>query len=142
MIKYRKSLSEIGWTEEQIIQYDDLAVEDHSYIAREERDRLEKSCVLKLNIESAQRPLNQRPDFVEAKREMKRLHDENVKETSETHPFILYNDRDSEKATNLKDMKNVIIKSMPETGWRTYPSKSRGNLSRNPTHSSSSTQWE
>ena len=29
-----------------------------------------------------------------------------------------------------------------QTGWRPYPSKSRGNLSRNPTHSSSSTQWE
>ena len=28
--KYRESLSEIGWTEEQIIQYDELALEDHS----------------------------------------------------------------------------------------------------------------
>ena len=27
--------------------------------------------------------MNQRPDFVEAKREMRRLHDENAKETSE-----------------------------------------------------------
>ena len=29
--KYRKSMSEIGWTEEQIIQYDELALEDHSF---------------------------------------------------------------------------------------------------------------
>ena len=28
--KDRKSLSEIGWTEEQIVQYDELALEDHS----------------------------------------------------------------------------------------------------------------
>ena len=28
---YRKSLSDIGWTEEQIIQYDELALEDHSW---------------------------------------------------------------------------------------------------------------
>ena len=28
--KYRKSLSAIGWTEEQIVQYDELALEDHS----------------------------------------------------------------------------------------------------------------
>ena len=56
---------------------------DHSYIAtREGRNRYEKSCVLKLNKEGAQGPMNQRPDFVEAKREMKRLHDEHVKETS------------------------------------------------------------
>ena len=57
----------IGWTEEQIIQYDELALEDHSYIAtRGERDRNEKSWVLKLNKEGAQGPVNQRPDFVEA----------------------------------------------------------------------------
>ena len=80
---YRKSLSEIGWTEEQSIQYDELALEDHSFFAtRGERDRNEKSWVLKLNEEGAQGPTNQRPDFV-AKREMKRLHDEHVTETSE-----------------------------------------------------------
>ena len=40
--KYRKSVSDIGWTEELIIQYDELALEDHSYIAtREERTRNE-----------------------------------------------------------------------------------------------------
>ena len=31
--KYRKSLSDVGWTEEQIIQYDAIALEDHSYVA-------------------------------------------------------------------------------------------------------------
>ena len=31
--KYRKSLSDIGWTEEQIIQYDTIALEDHSFVA-------------------------------------------------------------------------------------------------------------
>ena len=29
--KYRMSLSDIGWTEEQIFQYDELALEDHSF---------------------------------------------------------------------------------------------------------------
>ena len=32
---YRKSLSDIGWTEEQIIQYDASALEDHSYNAQQ-----------------------------------------------------------------------------------------------------------
>ena len=70
---YRKSLSEIGWTEEQIIQYDEHALEDHSYIAtKEERNRNDKSWALKLNKEGVRGPMNQRPDFVEAKREMKK----------------------------------------------------------------------
>ena len=38
--EYRKSLSEIWWTEEQIAQYDELTLEDHSCIAtREETTR-------------------------------------------------------------------------------------------------------
>ena len=42
--KYRKSVSDIGCTEEQIIQYDELALEDHSFSAtREERTRNEKN---------------------------------------------------------------------------------------------------
>ena len=81
--KYSKSLSFTGWTEEQLIQYDELALEDHSYIAmREERTRNGKMLVLSLNKAGVQGPLHQRPDFVEATRELKRLHDEHVKETS------------------------------------------------------------
>ena len=72
--KNRKSLSDVGWTEEQIIQYDELALEDHSHIAtRKERSRNEKHWVLSLNKEGVQGPLNQRLDFVEAKRELKGL---------------------------------------------------------------------
>ena len=62
---YRKSLSDIGWAEEQIIQYDELALDDHSKIATtEERTRNEKNWVLKVNKAGVQAPVNQRPDFV------------------------------------------------------------------------------
>ena len=72
--QHRKSLPDIGWIEEQIMQYDELALEDHSYIATtEERTRNEKNWVLKLN-KGVQGPLNQRLDFVEANREIKILH--------------------------------------------------------------------
>ena len=38
--KYRKSLSDIGWTEEQIIQFVEIALEDHSYVdTRQEKSR-------------------------------------------------------------------------------------------------------
>ena len=46
--KHRKSWSEIGWTEEQIIQHDELALEDHCFFAtRGERNHNEKSWVRK-----------------------------------------------------------------------------------------------
>ena len=42
--KYRKSLSDIGWTEELIIEYDEIALQDHSYGATwQERSRNEKA---------------------------------------------------------------------------------------------------
>ena len=47
--KYRKSLSDIGWTEEQIKQYDAIAFEDHAYVATTEgRSRNEKSWNISL----------------------------------------------------------------------------------------------
>ena len=52
--KKRKSLSVFGWTEEQIIQYDELALEEHSSCATiEERTRNEKHWVLSLDEEGA-----------------------------------------------------------------------------------------
>ena len=114
--QYRKSLSVLVWTEEQIIQYDEFALEDHSYVATtEERTRNEKHWVPSLNKEGVQGLLKQRPDFVEAKREMKRLHDERVKELQkEIHRFILYNEQDNEETNNSKDLKNMIIRSIFE----------------------------
>ena len=45
--EYRKSVSEIGWTKEQIIQYDELAVEEHFDSATKgERTRNENNWVL------------------------------------------------------------------------------------------------
>ena len=68
--EYRKSLSLIGWTEQQIIEYDKIALEDQSHVAtRAER------ILLALKQNGAQQPLNQRPDFAQAERECKRLHD-------------------------------------------------------------------
>ena len=87
--QYRNFLSDIGWNEEQIIQYDELALEDHHFFATtEERTRNEKNWVLLLNKEGVRGPLNQRPDFVASKRELKRLHNEHVKETSKRNTPI------------------------------------------------------
>ena len=141
--KYRKSLSDIVWADKLIIQYDELALEDHSYIAtREERTRNEKNWVLSLNQEGLQGPLNQRPDFVETKREWKSLHDEHVKETSKgntsIHPIQRTRQRRNQQFEGLEENNFQVD---PRTGWRSYPSKSQGSL-RHPKSSSSSTQWE
>ena len=105
--EYRESLSKIGWTGQHIIQYDEPALEGSLlYYNKRERHHNEKS---------SQGPTNQRPDFVEAKREMKRLHDEHVQETSEgntpIHPVQRSRQRRSHQFERLE---NIIIKSMPK----------------------------
>ena len=56
---YRKSLSDIEWTEEQIIQHDAIALEDHSYVATwQARSRNEKLWKLSLNAEGFQGPIS------------------------------------------------------------------------------------
>ena len=140
---YQKSLSKIGWTEEHIIQYDKLAPEDHSYIATpKERVRNEKNWVLSLNKEGVQGPMNQRPDFAEAKQILKRLHDKYVTETSEENTPNYPTQRTRQRRDQqLEGLEEYDYQDDLQIGWRTYPSRSRRNL-RHPTSSSSSTQWE
>ena len=86
---YRNSLSLIGWTEEQIIEYDMMALENHLYHrTRSERIRHSEHWTLRLNQNGLQEPLNQRPDFVQAKRECKRLHDEYMAKTQPEYRTI------------------------------------------------------
>ena len=137
------SLSEIGWTEEQIVQFDKLALEDHSYTAtREERERNEKMWVLKLNKEGPQAPRNQWPDYGEAKREMKRQHDEHVKEISEgivpLHPEQRLRQHRGQKFQGLAEHHYRID---PQTGWRFHSTEPQGNVARQ-TPSSSTTNWK
>ena len=84
--KYRESLWDTGWTEEQIKQYDAIALEDHSHVAaNEERRRNQKSCNISLNREGLQGPMIQRSDFIEAMHKCKRLHDEYTETIGETN---------------------------------------------------------
>ena len=126
---YRNSLS---------LQHEKLALEDHSYIAApKERARYEKNSVLSLNKEGVQGPMNQSPDFAEAKQKFKRLHDEYVKETSDgntpIHPTQRTRQRRNQQIEGLEEYDYQVD---PQTGWRTYSSRSRGNP-RQPASSSS-----
>ena len=55
--KYRHSLTRIGWTEQDIMVYDRINLENHSYVAtKAERNRNSEHWVLKLNQDGAQQP--------------------------------------------------------------------------------------
>ena len=69
---YRRSLMVIGWTEDHCAPLDEIAAEDHSYIATAaERARHENTTVLVGNG-----PMNEREDYQEATRIKERLYQE------------------------------------------------------------------
>ena len=87
--KYRDSLTRIGWTEQDIMLFDRIALENHSYGAtRSVRIRHSEHWILKLNQDGPQQPSNERPDFSQAKRECKRLHDEYMSRTQQEYRTI------------------------------------------------------
>ena len=102
---YRTSLSLIGWKEKDIMLYDRFGLEKHIYSATSaERIQNSKHCILTLNAGRPQQPLNQRPDFAQAKRECKRLHDEHPARTQQDYRTILaVNKFDKEKNNSSKE---------------------------------------
>ena len=117
--RHRDSLSRIEWTEQQIIQHDKLAFEDHSHVAtKEERIRIRTTWVLKLNCEGVQRPRNQRLDFADAKKEVKRLNDEFVMETEKGSTHIPLQQRTKQRQDQQFERLEVKYHVDPRTGWR------------------------
>ena len=87
---YRKSLSDIGWREHHIILYGRIALEKHICKAtKAERIQIANDWILTASSEGGiQLPLNQRPNFAQAKRECKRLHDEHLARTQQDYRTI------------------------------------------------------
>ena len=86
--------------------YDRIALEKHIYVARRaERMQNSKHWILTLNAEGPQPPLNQRPDFAQAKGECKRLHDEHQGQgpSKTTEPPLAINKYDQEKNNSSKE---------------------------------------
>ena len=70
--------------EKNTMSCDGIALETHIYVAtRAERIQNSKHWILTISAEGLQQPLNQRPDFAQAKRECKRLHDEHPARTQQ-----------------------------------------------------------
>ena len=124
MINTAKSLSDIGWSEEGMMQYEKIASEDHSYTAtREERRRNGKSWKLSLNAEGVQGPLNQRSDFRGAKQTCKRLHHECTAITgSGNKPIPPEQHVRHRRNQQFEGHEEHAYRLDASTGWRYYPS--------------------
>ena len=148
----RKSLSDIGWRENHIILYDRIALEKHIYTAtRAERIQNSRNWILTANAEGGThlRP-NQRPDFAEARRECKRLHDENMARTQHEYKKNIFavNKQDKEKGNNLKATKNTTtpltrkqVGVSTDSRGETLPTSSSGLRANLQEASSSSSTW-
>ena len=76
---YRDSLTKIGWDENVILAYDEIAKDDQSCNAtRGERSRNENSTKLKFKTKTAYGPLDQRDDYKEAKETCNTLYKEHA----------------------------------------------------------------
>ena len=132
---YRKSLSDIGWIEEGIMQYDNIALEDHSYTAtREERSRNENSWKLSLNAEGVQGPFSAVRD---AKQTCKRLYHEHTAITgSGNKPITPEQQVRQRRNQQFEGLEEHAYRLDASIGWRYYPSST--------THSSSSSssRWQ
>ena len=63
---YRQSQLDIGWTEDYCARLDEIAAEDHSYVATAaERARRENTWVVVLHSSGPNGSVNQREDYVE-----------------------------------------------------------------------------
>ena len=140
--KYRKSSSDFWWTGEPIIQYDEIALGDHSYVAtKAERSRNEKSWKLSLNAEGKQGPLNQRSEFKEAKQACKRLYYKYTAITGKGNkpipPGQQVRQRLDQQFEGLEECEYGLKAS---TGWRFYPSSTMHSSS-SPRRQPSSDLW-
>ena len=96
---------------------------------RAERIQNSKHWILTINAEGGiQQSLNQRPDFAQAKRECKRLHDEHLARTQEEYRTIprcqQIRQRRGQQFEGNEEYDYAVD---PKTGWRFYKG-SRGNL--------------
>ena len=119
---------------------DRIALEKHICIAtRAERIQNSKHWILTLNAEGPQEPLNQRPDFAQATRECKRLHDEHLARTQQDYRTIPRSQQVRQrKEQQFEGIEEYDYAVDPQTGWR-FCKESRGNLS---AASSPSSNWD
>ena len=112
-------MSVIGWKEKLKMLYDRIALEQHFYVAT--RVQNSKHWILTLNNEGPQEPLNQRPDFAQATRECKRVHDEHLARTQQEYRNILRSQQIRQrKGQPFEGIEEYDCAVDPKTGWRFF----------------------
>ena len=119
----RKLLSAMVWKEHHTKLYDRIVVEKHLNTAtRAGRIQNSKHWILTMNAEGGtQQSLNQRLDFVQVKRECKRLHDEHLAKTREEYRAVPRNQirqREGQQFDEGNEEYDFAVD--PKTGWRFY----------------------
>ena len=88
---YRESQLKIGWTEKKCIEWDELAIEDHTYrLTPEEKRRNQGQWCLTLNKSGKNATMRLRSDFRAAVTIKNRLHRESGEERAEPIPVQQY----------------------------------------------------
>ena len=78
----------LGGLTSRLFGMTNLHWKDTLKLQRERKELETRKIGYSRKVGGVEGPMTQRPDFVEAKRKMNRLHDEHVKETSEGHTPI------------------------------------------------------
>ena len=88
----------------------------HTWQQNPARIQNTKHWVLRLNQNGGQQALNQRPDFAQAKRECKRMHDEHVKQTQQEEYRPILGDQQSRQRRDKhsKEPTRTTIESILE----------------------------
>ena len=122
--------------------FDRIVLENHKYTATSaERIRHSEPWILKLNQDGPQQPFRQRPDFAQAKRECKRLHDEYTARTQQEYRTILRSQQVRQrKEQQFEGIEEYDCAVDPRTRWRLNKPALRNLSPSSP--SSSSTNWE
>ena len=117
---YINSLYAIGGENNHIILHGRVALEKHIYVAtKSERIRNSKHWILTINAEGPQQPLNQQPDFAQARRECKRLHDEHLARTQqEKRPIPRSQQVRQRNGQQFEGIEEYDKSVDPEAGWR------------------------
>ena len=111
-----------GWNWCDIMPFDRIALENQNYVAtRAERYRHSELWILNLNQDGPQQPLKQRPDFAQAKRECKILHDECMAKTQQEYRTIPRSQQVRQrKEQQFEGIEEYDYAVDPRTGWRFY----------------------
>ena len=109
--------------------------------SRQELREFDPQNILKLNQDGPQQPLNQRPDFAQAKRECQRLHDEFWARTQQENRTIPRRQQVTQgKEQQFEGIEEYDYAVDPRTGW-IYLNQ-RGETCRLRRHRSRPQKWE